>query len=64
MEVGIKIKQYILENGMTLGFIAKKSEIEPKKFYRIINGGQRMTVEEFEQICKKGLGVKPSFFLK
>ncbi|WP_415780787.1 helix-turn-helix domain-containing protein [Mesobacillus zeae] len=52
------------ENGLKYGFVAEKSGIDPKKFSRIINGQTRLTVEELEVICKKGLSVSPSLFLK
>lgn len=63
MDVNAKLKKYILENGLKLGYVAKKSGIDPKKFSRIVNGRQRLTVEELEKICKKGLSVNPSLFL-
>lgn len=63
MNAAIKLKTYIKDNGLKLGYVAEKSGIDPKKFSRIINGQQRLTVEELEIICKKGLAVNPSLFL-
>lgn len=58
-----KLKKYIKENGLKYGFVAEKSGIDPKKFSRIINGKTKLTVEELESICDKGLSVSPSIFL-
>ena len=57
-----KLKHYIKENGLKYGFVAEKSGIDPKKFSRLINGQTKLTVEELESICLKGLAVNPSFF--
>jgi transcriptional regulator with XRE-family HTH domain len=64
MTVNMKLKNYIKDNGLKFGFVAEKSGIDPKKFSRLINGHQKLTVDEYENICKKGLAVDPSFFLK
>lgn len=63
MNVGIKLKQYIEENGLKHKHVAIKAGIDPKKFSRLINGHTKLTVEELENICVKGLSVKPSLFL-
>lgn len=58
-----KLRHYIDENGLRLRFVAEKSGIQEKKFYRLLNGKQQMTVDEYEQICK-GLSVDPAYFFK
>lgn len=62
MNMNNKLRDYIQENGLKYSHVAKKAGIDNKKFSRIINGHTRLTVEEFELICEKGLSVKPSIF--
>jgi predicted transcriptional regulator len=57
------LRNYIEENGLRLNFVAEKSGIQEKKFYRLISGKQQMTIKEFEQICSS-LSVDPSYFFK
>lgn len=59
-----RIRQHIETNGVMLKFVAERSGIEKKKFYRLLSGKTEMSVEEYEQICKDGLGVDPSIFFK
>ena len=59
-----KLKQYIKDNKLTYNFVAEKSGINNKKFSRIMTGKQPMTVDDLEKICKNGLSVHPSLFLK
>lgn len=58
-----KLRNYICENGLRFNFIAEKSGIQEKKFYRLLSGKQQMTLDEYEQICK-GLSIDPSYFFK
>lgn len=64
MSIHERVRKYIDSNGLKLNFIAERAGIPEKKFYRLINGESKMTVDEFETICKKGLSINPSFFLK
>jgi transcriptional regulator with XRE-family HTH domain len=61
MNMNIKLKKYIQENGLKYSYVAEKAGIDHQKLSRIING-QKLSVEEFEIICKKGLSVSPSIF--
>jgi transcriptional regulator with XRE-family HTH domain len=63
MGINTKLKKYIQDHGLKFHYVAEKSDIEYKKFSRLINGHQKLTVEDLENICKKGLSIKPSFFL-
>jgi hypothetical protein len=58
------IRSYIEENGLIKNVIAYKCGMDEQKFYRIIGGSQKMTVEDYENICIKGLGVDPGYFFK
>lgn len=64
MNIQERVREYIETNGLKFIFVAEKSGISEKRFYRLINGESKMTADEFEQICKKGLTMDPSFFLK
>ncbi|MEB2281081.1 hypothetical protein LAV73_13900 [Lysinibacillus xylanilyticus] len=63
MKMYERIRHYIFSNGLKLNFVAEKSNIEPKKFYRVINGETKLLADDFELICK-GLEVAPEIFLK
>ena len=63
MQMHERIRQYILSNGLKMNFVAEKSNIEPKKFYRVINGETKLLADDFELICE-GLEVAPEIFFK
>lgn len=63
MEVGLKIKRYLDENGITQAFISRKTGISNSKLNLSLNGNRKLTFEEYELICG-ALGVPPGFFLK
>lgn len=62
MKICDKLRNHIMANGLKFNFVADKSGINRKKFYRLINGVSSMTVDEFEQICRIGLSVDPRYF--
>lgn len=64
MEMNSRIRQYIENNGLKFTFVAEKSGIDIKKFSRLMNNKQKMTIDEYEIICSKGLSVDPSIFFK
>lgn len=51
MDVGEKIKSYIIENGITQTFISNKTHIPLVKLNLALNGNRRLTFEEYELIC-------------
>lgn len=61
MKIHERIKQHIDSCGLKLNFVADKSGIKPKRFYRIINGDAPLNVDEYELICN-GLNVNPGYF--
>jgi len=63
MEMHERIKQYIDSCGLKLNFVADKSGIKQKRFYRIISGAAPLNVDDYELICK-GLNIEPGYFFK
>ena len=63
MEVGVKIKEYLEEKGITQAFISRKTGIELPKLNLALNGKRRITFEEYSIICGV-LNVNTDFFLK
>lgn len=63
MEVGLKIKKYLEENGISQTFLSKKTGIELPKLNLALNGNRRFTFLEYEMVCW-ALGVNTDKFLK
>lgn len=63
MEVGIKIKSYLEEKGITQAFISRQTGIELPKLNLALNGKRKITFEEYSIICG-ALNVNTDFFLK
>ena len=63
MEINEIIRDYILSNGLKFNFVAEKSGIPLKTFYRLMNNDKVMSVEEYEKICVNGLSIDTAFFL-
>ena len=61
MKVHERIRRYIETNGLKMNYVANKSSIELKRFYRIINGDSVLSADEYEQICV-GLNLETDFF--
>lgn len=63
MEVGMKIKKYMEEKGISQAFLSRKTGIASPKLNLALNGKRRLTFGEYELICG-ALGVEAGFFLK
>ncbi len=63
MNVGIKIKEYLDDNGISQSHISKKTNIRASKLNLALNGKRRLTFEEYSSICYV-LGVDTNYFLK
>ncbi|TKI63193.1 helix-turn-helix transcriptional regulator [Lysinibacillus mangiferihumi] len=61
MKVHERIRRYIESNGLKMKYVADKSSIELKRFYRVINGDSVLSADEYERICS-GLNVEQNFF--
>lgn len=64
MSINYRLRTYIKAKGLLINHVADKSNIPRKKMYRMLNGTTKITVDEYEMICKNGLEVDPEFFLK
>lgn len=63
MEENLKIKEYLKENGITQAFLSRKTGINTSKLNLALNGGRKLTLEEYALICGT-LGVNTDLFLK
>lgn len=58
MEVGLKIKKYLEDNGISQSFLSRRTGIELPKLNLALNANRRLTFTEYEQICwVLGVGV-------
>jgi transcriptional regulator with XRE-family HTH domain len=57
-----RVRAYINDNGIKINFVAERSELNYKRLNGILNGRYRMSPEEFEAVCTKGLRVDPNIF--
>lgn len=63
MEVGIKVKNYLEDKGISQSSVSRKTGISQTKLCLSLNGHRRMSFEEYELICGV-LGVGTETFLK
>lgn len=63
MKVGLEIKEYLENKGVTQAFLSRKTGIETPKLNLALNGGRRLSLDEYSLICG-ALGVDTNFFLK
>lgn len=63
MDVGIKIKKYLEENGISQAHTGKKAGLNLTKLNLALNGNRKLSLEEYALICG-ALGVNTDFFLK
>ncbi len=62
MEIGLRIKDYLISNGISQTFISAKTGISTPKLNLALNAKRRLTLEEYEAICSV-LGVSCDKFL-
>ncbi len=63
MEMYKRIRNYIELHGLKFNYVAEKTGIKPKRFYRLMNGDSPLGIDEYEQICI-GLGIEPGYFFQ
>ena len=63
MEVGLTLKNYIGQHGMTQAFLSRETGIDKVKLNLALNGNRRLTFDEYSLICGV-LGVSTAAFLE
>lgn len=63
MDMGLKIKKYLDENGISQAYVGKKAGLNLAKLNLALNGNRKITLEEYALICG-ALKVNTDFFLK
>lgn len=63
MEVGKRIKQYLLDNGISQAFLSRKTGVNAVKLNLSLNGERKLTFDEYAKICG-ALKVNTDKFLK
>lgn len=63
LEVGLKIKKYLDEKGISQAHISRELEMDPVKLNLSLNGKRKFTFPEYELLCGV-LNVDTNFFLK
>jgi Helix-turn-helix. len=62
MKINEKIREYRITHGLLLKYVAESSGISMQRYSLMERGGLKMSVDDFVNICKKGLNVDPSIF--
>ena len=63
MDVGVMIKEYLEENGISQAFISRETHINPVKLNMALNGNRKLGLDEYALICG-ALKVDTNRFLK
>ena len=63
LNVGVMIKTYLEENGISQAFVSRETNINPVKLNMALNGNRRLGLDEYALICGV-LGVNTDRFLK
>ena len=58
---GVKVKQYLDENGIKYSFVSEKTGIPMNILSPLLNGKRKMSVEEYFSICN-ALGISVELF--
>ncbi len=63
MQVGVMIKEYLEDNGISQAYVSRETNINPVKLNMALNGNRRLSLDEYSLICGV-LKVNTDFFLK
>ena len=63
MYIGVMIKEYLEKRGITQAHVSRETGIETSKLNLALNGGRRLSLDEYAIICGV-LEVDTNFFLK
>ena len=51
IEVGLLIREYLENYGITQAYVSRKTGIEPSKLSLSLNGRRKLTLDEYSLIC-------------
>lgn len=63
MNIGVMIKAYLEENGISQAYVSRETHINPVKLNMTLNGNRKLSLEEYALICGV-LKVNTDYFLK
>ena len=63
MEANLEIKEYLESKGISQAFLSRKTGINSPKLNLALNGGRKLSLDEYAVICGV-LGVDTNYFLK
>lgn len=61
MQIGVMIKKYLKDNGVSQTFVSKQTGIELPKLSLALNGKRKITIDEYFLICG-ALGLNVDYF--
>lgn len=62
MQLYEKVRAYRISKGISQTFVANSAKMNVKRYNYIEKGRQKMTANDFEIICRDGLGIDPAYF--
>lgn len=62
MKINERLKAYRLKHGLIQKYVAEQANISAQRLSAIEKGTLKLSVDEFESICIKGLNTNPSYF--
>lgn len=63
MDVGVMVKEYLEQNGISQAFVSRETHINPVKLNMALNGNRKLGLDEYALICG-ALKVDTNRFLK
>lgn len=63
LEVGVMVKEYLEQNGISQAFVSRETNINPVKLNMALNGNRKLGLDEYALICG-ALKVNTDRFLK
>ncbi len=62
MKIHERLKNYRQSKGVKQSYIAEKTGKTKQRISALENGHTKLTADEFEEICRKGLEINPAIF--
>lgn len=65
MAIHTNIRDYIKNQpGLTIKYVATKAGVDYQTLQLMLRGKRKITIDVYEDICRKGLGVSPKYFFE